>query len=254
MIVDSWLPCYANLIISRRHRLIFCPVPKVACSNWKMTLRQASGFDDFTDDHLAHDRENNGLDYLGRHNRLVRLRYLNDPRYTKACFVRNPWTRALSGYRSKLEGALAKRAGDADDPRSSWIFRSVEAVKEFCRANGQIEDDGSPEVTFGEFLNYLEGTPPAALNEHWQPQSLITGFERIKYDFVGRLETLSEDAARLIERTGLPALYTGPVKTVPPTRSKDDDVLRRYFTPERIAQVGRIYAADIAFLGYQPPL
>ena len=101
MIATRWLPAYMHMIIS--HRLIFCYVPKVACSNWKLTLRRAAGLPDLEQKSLIHLRRESGLDYLSNHNALVRLYYLNNPAYRRAVFVRNPWTRVLSAYRNTIE-------------------------------------------------------------------------------------------------------------------------------------------------------
>lgn len=70
MNLNVWLPAYRNIIVMKG--LVFCPIPKVAYSNWKMTLRRSAGFKDYTDDVLAHDREKNGLSYLGTKGRLAR--------------------------------------------------------------------------------------------------------------------------------------------------------------------------------------
>ena len=248
----AWLLCYNNIVIDQKHRLLFCPIPKVACTNWKITLRIAANLGDHLNEDLAHDRQNNGLDYLCHHNRLMRFWLLNNPTFTKACFVRNPWTRILSAYRNKIENALTENGG-IKKSKKSWIYRTINRAKTYCRQHNLVEDDGPEELTFGEFLHYLEGQAPENLNEHWRPQWLISGIDKIRYDFVGRFEYLEQDATVLTQKLGLPDLYNGPIVTVPKSNSGMSRILQHYYTSSRIEQVQRIYAKDIDLLGYTFP-
>src|SRR5699024_1722017 len=141
-------PYERNLII--HNKVIFCPVPKVACTNWKMTFRRAAGFSNDKNIDI-HDRRWNGLTYLRDRRNIMRFIYLMSPKYTRAVFVRNPWTRILSAYRDKIE-----RATELDSRNSAFIHRAVRDAKRFCVDHGLIEDGLSQKPTFGEFLSYLE--------------------------------------------------------------------------------------------------
>lgn len=215
-------------------RLLFCPVPKVACSNWKITLRHTLGFPD-DDETIAHDRRRNGLTYLKDKNCLDRARLLYGDTI-RAVFVRDPWTRVLSAYRSKIEGATLDTV--PDDGRHGYR-------RQVLRACG-----GGP-VSFDEFLAYVEATPDKDRNEHWQSQTRIAGLGRVKYTFIGRLENLAEDAGRLVDLAGLAPFHLGAVKTVPATNSSELDKLLLYYDDILAAQVQRIYHHDIWRLGYR---
>lgn len=234
-----------RMVISRR--LIFCYVPKVACSNWKLTLRRAAGLPDLEQKSRIHQRRESGLNYLSDHNALVRLYYLNNPAFSRAVFVRNPWTRILSAYRSTIEHV---QETDPSQHLSRFAFDTLDAAKAHCRAHGLLESNG-PGLTFGEFLHYLEICPPADMNEHWQPQTLVAGLDDIRYNFVGRFEHLEADAERLTRMLGLPPFFAPRV--VPKTDSSQKDILSTYYTAERLDQVARIYAREIELLGYEPP-
>ena len=74
----------------------------------------------------------------------------------------------------------------------------------------------------------------------------------VKYDFIGRLETLTDDL-RALESfldVDIQSLYVSwdRKKTGAANRLAD------YYTPEIKAQVDRIYAADFDFLGYPKEL
>ena len=253
MILTSWLPCYNNIVVAKPRRLLFCPIPKVACSNWKMTLRQAAGFDDYADDVLAHDRENNGLRYLRKYNRFARLYFVNNSKYTTVVFVRNPWTRILSAYRSKVENVLTKRNFDPNNSKHRFRFEIAMEAKSYCVSRNLVEDDHSEDLTFGEFLHYIKANSTGKLNEHWAPQWRIAGLDRIRYDFIGTFENLERDAETLCKMAGLPEFYRGRIPSVPVTQSSEPEVIRQYYDVDRVNLVSEIYRRDIDLLGYQSP-
>lgn len=54
-------PFAKRIIVSERHRFIYCPVPKVANSNWKYLIRKNEGFEDYDDLTKAHNANTSGL-------------------------------------------------------------------------------------------------------------------------------------------------------------------------------------------------
>jgi hypothetical protein len=232
------IPAHNKIVVLSHHNLLFCPIPKVACTNWKMTLRHAEGYTG-NDESIVHDRRRNGLTYLSTQSPFRRFSLLTQPDVTRAVFVRNPWTRILSAYRSKLEG---KRPSDvADDLRKRWLLHVLTSVR----------NDGKP-ISFAEFIAFLEATQRKRMNSHWRPQSLLAGIGVIRYNFIGRFEQLEQDIETLNRRCKLPSFYRGGAAFV--THSSERDTLERYFTPELIQRVGRIYADDIRRLGYSCPI
>jgi hypothetical protein len=235
-----WNEAHKNLIVLPKNRLVFCYIPKVACSNWKITFRKALGYSD-CDEVIAHDRERSGLTYLITEPRYKRVLWLGRPDVVRAIFVRNPWTRVLSAFRSKLENCSADYLRQFS-PKEDWRLQVVTAIH---------SDGSSP--NFSEFITYLEETPVEELNEHWKPQVDLSAFGMVKYNFVGRFENLDKDAAQLIHRCKLPSLYNGVVKTVPKTHSSENTAIAHYYDRALLERVGRIYANDITTFGYMPP-
>lgn len=245
MITARWLTTYMHMVIHRR--LIFCLVPRVASTSWVATFRDAAGLPDLGEGDRIQDPRTNGLHYLHRHKAPVRYLYLNNPAGFRAVFVRNPWTRVLSAYRSKIEAVEGR---DRSDRHNRYILETIDAAKAHCRTHGKLESD-EPGPTFGEFLSFLEDTPPEEMNAHWQPQTIVASMDKIHYHFVGRFENMEQDSNRLIRRFGLQAV---PMTSLTrKTKSSEQEILARYYTPERLSQVGRIYEKDIAFFGYEQP-
>ncbi|KAF1379232.1 hypothetical protein PFLUV_G00173930 [Perca fluviatilis] len=105
-----------HLIVDDRHGIIYCYVPKVACSNWKriMIVLSESLLRDGVPqrDPLAIPRDlvhNNSMHFtfnkfwkrygkFAKHLMKVKLK-----KYTKFIFVRDPFVRLISAYRNKFE-------------------------------------------------------------------------------------------------------------------------------------------------------
>ena len=105
---------------------VFCPVPKVACSNWKALMRKLAGVRDYTNTTFMHDKARNGLRYLASYPATEQRRIIKE--YYKFVFVRSPWTRVVSAYINKVRrrrrsrGVPAAVAHPADTRCHSCLF------------------------------------------------------------------------------------------------------------------------------------
>ncbi|XP_060533589.1 carbohydrate sulfotransferase 11 [Cylas formicarius] len=156
--------------------------------------------------------------------------------YTLFLIVRHPFERLLSAYRNKFTETLP----------SSKYFQArygKEIIKKYRR--GAVSSDAN--VTFSEFVAYLldEG---AETNEHWRPVYDMCLPCTLNYTFVGRYETLVEDARTVLNMVGAPPLAF-PVTR--PARTRDN--LKRYYQELSVYTIGRLYRrylADFKLFGY----
>ena len=100
---------------------------------------------------------------------------------------------------------------------------------------------------FAQWLNSEEGQDDVA-DRHWMSQHRILALDQpglITYDFVGRLENLSDDYERLVEITklDLPPL-THKLKTQAP------DDFRKLYNEQSVEQIAKRYQRDIELFGY----
>ncbi|XP_014386468.1 PREDICTED: carbohydrate sulfotransferase 12 [Myotis brandtii] len=105
-----------HLIVDDRHGVIYCYVPKAACTNWKRVMIVLSGslldrgapyrdpldipreFVHNSSTHLTFNKFWRRYGKFSRHLMKVKLK-----KYTKFLFVRDPFVRLISAFRSKFE-------------------------------------------------------------------------------------------------------------------------------------------------------
>lgn len=209
-ICTRYQPGAAEQPVSRRHvsrvyvedrsRLLYCEVPKAGCSNWKRVLMVLGGSARSTSD-IPHDAAHYG-------NCLRRLESFSPAgiahrlqSYTKVLFVREPFERLVSAFRDKFES-----------PNSYYhpVFGRAIISRYRTNATRTALRTGTG-VTFREFVRYLlDVRRPVGLDIHWEPVTQLCSPCRLRYDFIGKFESLKEDASFLLRHIGAPDNLTFP--------------------------------------------
>uniref|UniRef100_UPI00398EBFA8 carbohydrate sulfotransferase 8-like n=1 Tax=Pristiophorus japonicus TaxID=55135 RepID=UPI00398EBFA8 len=239
----------SRLYVEDRHRLLYCEVPKAGCSNWKRVLMVLAGLAGSAA-HIPHQAAHYGnalrrLDSFARPAAARRLRS-----YTKALFVREPLERLVSAFRDKFE-----------QPNAYYrpLFGRAIIARYRPNATRQALATGAG-VTFAEFVRYLlDARRPVGLDIHWEPVSRLCSPCRLRYDFIGRFESMQAEAGVLLRLVGAPANLTFP-------RFKDRHwreertgprLRRRYLAQLAPAQRRRLYhfyRTDYTMFNYSWPL
>lgn len=143
-------------------------------------------------------------------------------RYFKFAFARNPWDRLYSAW-SYLKG------GGWDDQDRQWAAQYLAG-----------HDD------FNDFVIHWLSADRMSSHLHFQPQShfLCDHRGRVLIDHLGYFETLQADFNAIRDRIH-------PGAELPHTNRSRRVDYREIYTPAAIDQVARLYAQDIALLGYQ---
>ncbi|XP_022096479.1 carbohydrate sulfotransferase 14-like [Acanthaster planci] len=164
-------------------------------------------------------------------------------RNTKVLFVRNPLLRLLSGFRDKYVKLP-----------TNWNIKTANKIILHLRGR-KAPKPAVPDLTFTEFLRYLLEEKSGLIgDEHFSPIFQLSQPCQVRYDFIGKLETLPSDTAYLIDKLGVggrveygyPKPYSGSANT---TR------LVEYFSqvpPKLIKEICKVYQED--FLAFDYPI
>jgi hypothetical protein len=261
--------------VSRQHRLLYCPIAKVACTSLKvwwaenecgplvgekseMLRPNHDSHRQFTFDHWADELGDEPLD---------------DPRWFRFTFVRNPWARLVSAFLNKFvswnriapklidefrRGLPTRMARQIVSPSTDnvlppwWLFRSAQQWSE--------------QFTFRQFVNHLTTCDLAQADVHWRPQSEFLG--PFEFHFIGRFEQLDRDFDELLRRLGHKRALRQMNATKYSASSRSEECVvdwplfrlrklgaaphyRRFYTPSLARTVGRLYYEDAEQFGYQ---
>ncbi|XP_067912864.1 carbohydrate sulfotransferase 12-like [Heterodontus francisci] len=183
----------SNFIINDKLQIIYCAIPKVASSHWKQVL------------YLL--KQNFGKqgpvkmpwsihDYFKRSQKQRPFqKWMLQKNNIKFLFVRHPFVRLISAYQDKIENPnkyfyrysfhmLRYYGKMSNPPFTAWKARKA-GIK----------------ATFSHFIQYLldPRRPMGQLNNHWRPIYQLCHPCQVKYDFIGKLETLDTDANYLFQ-------------------------------------------------------
>lgn len=230
--------------ISLKHRYVYVENAKAACT----TIKSILGEWEFADCDLGAEipvafLSNVHVNVLGtpfvkpfQLGEVAFNQVLEGGDFTRFTFVRNPFVRILSAYLDKI----VRKTPDADQIFEEAAIRGVLG--------------GDEEVTFLEFLRCIASIRSRSgfLDKHWRPQHLQVFPERIRYDVVGKVETLDHDIAQLAARLGQKA------PTV--TRSHGHEtsasmLVDQYYGDKEVALLLDLYEGDFAAFDYEvvPP-
>ncbi|KAJ8391885.1 hypothetical protein AAFF_G00085010 [Aldrovandia affinis] len=253
-----------HLIVDDRHGIIYCYVPKVACTNWKrimIVLSESLLIDgvpyqdplDIPQEHIhnssLHFTFNKFWKRYGKFSR--HLMKIKLKKYTKFLFVRDPFVRLISAYRNKFEQQnedfykrfaviMLKRYGNYSDPLASVVDAFASGIR----------------PSFSNFVRYLldaQTEKEMPFNEHWRQVYRLCHPCQINYDFVGKLETLDEDAEHLLRILRVDNIVQFPAshrnRTV---RSWEQDWFSN-IPYELRRKLYKLYEADFKLFGYSKP-
>ncbi|MED6292512.1 hypothetical protein CHARACLAT_000947 [Characodon lateralis] len=238
----------SRIYVEDRFRLLYCEVPKAACSNWKRVLMMLGGrahsIQDIPHDMAHYSNHLRRLDSYDRAGIAERLRS-----YTKVLFTREPFERLVSAFRDKFES-----------PNSYYhpVFGRAIISRYRANATGSALKTGAG-VTFREFVQYLlDMHRPVGMDIHWEQVSKLCSPCLIPYNFIGKFESLEEDANFLLHSIGAPDNITFPnFKDRNPLEERTSSrITREYFSQlngtER-QKVFEFYYRDYLMFSYPKP-
>ena len=181
----------------KKHQLAYCHVPKVASSLWMMAFAEMNNIDKNLAERLLKRNALHGAIMtnfsfpLG--NNPKEIEDFNKSDLYKFVFIRHPFERLVSAFHDKFE---VKKQGDIMVP-----FLRHEIIKNMFQ---ELKKPKSQKLSsffnlsFENFINFvLEEASYNVISEpskHWWPYSDLCKLCKVKYDFIGSLESLKEDS------------------------------------------------------------
>lgn len=233
---------FSNFIVLEKYKLVYCTVPKVACTVWKRILANLEGYN-ITQG--VHKKTKGKLKILSNYTTEDRSKILKT--YKNFMFVREPFERLLSAYKDCFWGKFKRR-------QKSWKHYRKEIRKLLAKHSGLDIDVNVDNTTFEQFATYLvlrwrEG---GLFQDHWREQYKLCHPCQVQFDYVGHYETLQDDAQFVLRKTKLDDRVSFPAWQ--PTNTSA--LMKNYYSTLsllRIRQLWNIYKKDFELFGYTYP-
>lgn len=247
------------LMVDVKNKLVYCMIPKVGTTNWLRTLIAVSKSpaDDprnisFVE---AHFKYKNYLRPIAAFSYEYRQHILKN--FFKFMFVRNPYERILSAYRSIF----------AYEPSiyDKHAFRYRRTIAKLYRENFD-SSSANISITFEEFLRYLTDDrtwiyDPLTIspgqhgsnNPHWATFFDLCNPCLVSYDVIGKHETMKSDAEIVLSNSHLHHLVRFPNLTETPY-GRSRSFMNSSYTNVDVTildKIRLIYGIDFDLFNYQ---
>ena len=238
---------FDRLYYSDKKSVLYCSVPKAACTNWKRMFLYFEGRIkhplEISHKEKIHLLGYKTLAFLNNTNRKYRLNS-----YYTFFFTRHPLVRVLSAFRNKFE-----------DPYNN-VFRHhlSPIILKLFRPNVTEEEMENKTITFAEFVDYIIYCKEKGikLDEHWDVVYDLCTPCSIKYNFIGKMETLLDDARQVLTELGLQNETEFPVNATDKYKKNILDEMKSYYshiTLDSISKLIKIYKKDFEIFNYSIP-
>lgn len=199
---------------SPKYSYLFMENPKVASTSTLKILQNHENSDVAQGMKNSHLRDESPLPRLSSLSEAEQLRFIKSGEVKRFTFVRNPYSRLLSAYLSKIDAPLRPKAD---------ILATIKGV------NKSEINDLSEVVEFPKFVEIVCSQSVRQMNVHWKNQTDQILFDKLEYSFIGKFENLQADISKLEKY-----LFNSVSNTLEKSKNLTDadSQLTSYYTPD----------------------
>ncbi len=229
-VADTW--------VSPQHRYFCMAIPKAACSKIKLVLQQLEGLPLPPEPLRIHYRDEPGLRFvpsIADFSTAEAAAIITSADWFRFTFVRNPYARLFSAYKSQVMELASPYVG----------FR--EAIRQHA---GYPTAPGGTlgRVGFADFVQYIATQRDDQRDGHWKSQSETMQRAMIHYDFIGRVERFAQEFTTVLQRFNAPPALLATLDERVNTTAQLPLVAA--YNKELADLVYAIYAEDFAAFDY----
>lgn len=220
------------------HKVIYVIVPKVASTQIRATLARA------TDLHSRSLKSTRRLKFRGPYGPRSMTassfyRLATDAQTLRFSFVRNPYVRAVSFWADKFRD---KPLVGGDPFIDLYLAKRHEI-------DASLPAGADRTLSFSDFVTFVAATATSRCSMHIQTQDDILSMPGINLDFIGKVESFSEDFVRVLDHLRA----DGPLRRQALSfalNKSDYDPWPDYYTGELADRIYRAYEIDFDRFGY----
>jgi hypothetical protein len=217
-----------------KSRLIYVCIPKCASTTIKATLSALSGRESLSFEEL-HKRRYSGLKSPYQVGPSTLCSLADDAGALRFSFVRNPYARLVSAWADKYKNKPLV-GGDSFVDKYLNFRKSTDPT---------LPEGAGVTLSFPDFVRFTTATAHRRLDAHWQLQDDLLDMPGIKLDFIGKVESFSEDFARVLAHVGAPRRPLGNH-----FNSSAHEPWPQYYSSALAEKVYRAYERDFDRLRY----
>ncbi|XP_033099418.1 carbohydrate sulfotransferase 11-like [Anneissia japonica] len=238
-----------HIYVHESTKVLYCFVPKVACSNWKRVLMVISGHRKSIEEITSKEAHfKNGMKRLVGYSTTERDEMLRS--YKKFMFARNPFVRILSAYKNKYQDTAMYK-------KETYFHIFAKRIMKKYRKNPSEHDLKTGEgITWTEFAQYLaDPSQYRGFDDHWEEIYRLCSPCKVEYDFIGKLETISDDAKYILKSLNVDDKVSYPARanSHPTNSTQEFDNYYGKLDSSILQRLWEIYELDFKLFGYKKP-
>ena len=240
------LRSWQHFIYSDTYQVLYCYIPKVACTNWKwiMYVLDHNHLDSLDVFHKQKVHEELKLNIVQNE-----FHYMQKKKYFTFLFVRHPFERLISAYRNKILEPYPDDLRHVVTTNKNILLRYRENI-----TNIKFNET---KATFEEFIRYLidiyKVNGIRKFDEHWGGYTELCNICFTKFDFIGKFESLIEDSRSISSLLNTKEHTRFPENRTDMYQQRSGELINKYFKTvarENILRLYEIYKYDFEAFGY----